>query len=118
MFETFWKQYPRKIAKRMAAKEWAKLTPAEQVKALAVMPLQARAWQGQDMQFIPHARTWLHQGRFDDEFTVEPTPDDKWLEALYGHKPSSTNPFRPDADYLDTSPAQIEMARRKPAGSS
>jgi hypothetical protein len=112
MFETFWKQYPRKIAKRMAAKEWAKLTPAEQAKALAVMPLQVRAWKGQDKQFIPHARTWLHQGRFDDEFEVEATATDKWLEALYGHESGRGLAVRPNAIDLDAKTAAEKMAER------
>ena len=116
MFETFWKQYPRKIAKRMAAKEWAKLTPAEQAKALAVMPLQVRAWKGQDKQFIPHARTWLHQGRFDDEFEVAATPTDKWLEALYGHGSGGGRPIRQDAIGVDAGFAAEEVAPGRLAG--
>lgn len=86
MFEDWWRQYPRKTAKHEARKAWDRLTDEERARALAVMPLQARAWVGKDTQFIPHGRTWLHQKRFlDDEFEAEPIKSDKWLEALSGH---------------------------------
>lgn len=66
-FEQFWKRYPRKVGKLAAQREWKRLDPDEQIcgeieRALA---WQTRLWT--DPQFIPHPRTWLHQGRWLDE---------------------------------------------------
>jgi hypothetical protein len=69
MFEDFWKQYPRKIAKRSALKSWQRLSPADQRMALDAIKNHVAYWQasGTEPQYIPHASTWLNQGRFEDE---------------------------------------------------
>lgn len=63
-FEAFWRSYPRRVGKLAALREWQKLNPP--------LPdvLTALAWQREtwdDPQYIPHPRTWLHQGRWMDE---------------------------------------------------
>jgi len=72
MFEEFWKYYPRKVSKKIAQQEWNRLTPIEQAKCLEVIHTHIRYWQATntESQFIPHARTWIHQGRFDDELEI------------------------------------------------
>lgn len=66
-FEDFWSAYPRKVGKLAALREWQKLNPsAETVQEIG----KALAWQCEtwdDPQYIPHPRTWLHQGRWMDE---------------------------------------------------
>lgn len=66
-FESFWAGYPRKVGKLAAKREWDRIRPTpELVKQMA----KALEWQQEywdDPQFIPHPRTWLHQGRWDDE---------------------------------------------------
>src|SRR5262245_27001523 len=66
-FEDFWKAYPRKVGKLAALREWQLLKPTpEMVRQMA----DALAWlreQWTDPQYIPHPRTWLHQGRWMDE---------------------------------------------------
>lgn len=75
-FEDFWNLYPRKVAKRAALKEWEKemrggTDPSEIIAGLTrQLPMLAR----KEQQFIPHARTWLHQGRWEDEPEVAPKP--------------------------------------------
>lgn len=67
-FEDFWNQYPRKVCKKPARQQWEKLTADEQRKAIEALPAHVKQWS--DPQFIPHARTWLYQERWEDE--IEP----------------------------------------------
>ena len=68
-FDDFWRMYPRKTAKRVAAREWARLSPADRTAALAALPAHVQYWQarGTEAEYIPHPRTWLHQARWEDE---------------------------------------------------
>lgn len=68
MFEEFWNLYPRKVCKKPAKQQWEKLTADEQRKAIEALPAHVKQWS--DPQFIPHARTWLYQERWEDE--IEP----------------------------------------------
>lgn len=69
-FDEFWKAYPRKVARKPAEKEWSRLNDDEKRQALQALPNHIRAWEGKDADYIPHARTWLHQARWTDE--IEP----------------------------------------------
>jgi len=66
-FDRFWAVYPRKTAKDAALAVWLRLKPNSQTIAaiLAAVQVQAKSWD--DPQFIPHARTWLNQKRWNDE---------------------------------------------------
>lgn len=70
-FEAFWKEYPRKVAKKKAQQSWDKIKPGEPemkkiMAALAAVKRSAQ-WLKDDGQFIPHPATWLNQERFNDE---------------------------------------------------
>lgn len=69
MFEDFWSQYPRRVAKRVAEKAWSRLSPAEQKAAIEALPEHVRYWRQTDRsaELIPHPSTWLNQGRWEDE---------------------------------------------------
>ncbi len=71
-FLDFWKQYPRKISKRVAEKSWQKLSTGEQAAALEALPNHIEYWRKAETQqtFIPHASTWLNQGRWEDELEL------------------------------------------------
>ena len=73
MFETFWDMYPRKVSKRVAQKSFERLTQAEQALAIATMPNHIAYWKSKDteMEYIPHASTWIGQFRFEDEIVIE-----------------------------------------------
>jgi hypothetical protein len=88
MFEEFWKHYPRKVSKKIAQQEWNRLTPMEQTKCLEVIHTHIKYWQATNTepQFIPHARTWIHQGRFDDELEM-PQAKIKTDVAWWGSEP-------------------------------
>jgi hypothetical protein len=82
MFEDFWQLYPRKVGKKPAQQEWNKLSTTEQQKCVEVIHNHIKYWRqtNTEPQFIPHARTWLHQGRYDDELDEVKTkqPDVAW----------------------------------------
>jgi hypothetical protein len=73
MFESFWKLYPRKVAKRAAQKIWQRLNSLEQKQALDAIPNHVKYWKLKmtEQDFIPHPSTWLNQGRFEDELVIE-----------------------------------------------
>lgn len=70
-FETFWKAYPRKIAKGDARKAWlqtAKIRPDLDLVLKAVSEAR-KHWD--NPAFIPYAATWLRAERWDDCYDTE-----------------------------------------------
>lgn len=80
-FHRFWTTYPRKVGKKAALAEWERLNPnpALVTNILSAIETQKRLpeWQREDGRFIPHPRTWLHQGRWEDEPLDPPSVDDE-----------------------------------------
>ena len=74
MFEQFWKHYPRKVAKRAALGAFNRLTKDEQAQAVEAIEQHVAYWKlkGTESDFIPHATTWLNQGRWEDELDMTP----------------------------------------------
>jgi len=68
-FSDFWSIYPRRVAKRAAQKAWDKEMNAgtDPDVIIAGLRRQLPIFARKDEQFIPHASTWLNQGRFEDE---------------------------------------------------
>ena len=71
-FEQFWKLYPRKIGKRAAWLVWQRdtkpRTSLTEAKIINALELQIAGGHFPiDVKFVPHPRTWLHQGRWEDE---------------------------------------------------
>jgi hypothetical protein len=73
MFETFWSLYPRKVSKRVAQRKFEALRADEQKLALEALPSHIKYWKSKntEMEYIPHASTWLGQYRFEDEIVIE-----------------------------------------------
>lgn len=73
MFETFWDMYPRKVSKRVAQRKFEALKKDEQQQALEALPNHIAYWKSKDteMEYIPHASTWIGQYRFEDEIVIE-----------------------------------------------
>lgn len=69
-FENFWAVYPRKVGRGACITIWERLKPSDEMTAqmIAAVNEQAKSsqWRKQGGQFIPHPRTWLHQGRWQD----------------------------------------------------
>lgn len=70
-FESFWKAYPRKVAKADAAKVWKKLKPDEALITTIMESLGkyclSHEWVKDGGQFVPHPATWLNGRRWEDE---------------------------------------------------
>lgn len=87
-FESFWRDYPRKLncSKLMAFRAWNKLDDEEQVQVQAVLPVFVRMMRGKDEQYIAHAVTWLNQKRFET-IVIQPSvpspsaPQVDWAKA-------------------------------------
>ena len=77
-FATFWDQYPKKVAKPKAMKEWNKIKPSKQILADLMAGLERQKvsadWQKDGGRFIPHPATWLNGRRWDDEL-AQPAAD-------------------------------------------
>lgn len=71
-FEAFWLAYPRKDGKQAARAEWNRLSLDAEAQLQIASDLERRCrsaqWQKDGGQFIPHARTYLHQKRWLDGF--------------------------------------------------
>lgn len=67
-FDAFWSAYPRKTAKKRAAKAWRQLSPDPQLldRMLAALAAQ-KAWDQWVRGIIPHPATWLNERRWEDE---------------------------------------------------
>lgn len=83
-FERFWSSYPRKVAKDAAWLVWQKRKPDDaltaQMIAAVLEQTHSPQWQKDGGQFIPHPRTWLNQGRWQDG----PEPDVRGDDGLNG----------------------------------
>lgn len=74
-FNEFWSAYPRKVGKDAAAKSYARaLTQVSHETILTGLANSLQVWQAEkrEPQYLPHAATWLNQGRWADEV---PLPD-------------------------------------------
>lgn len=72
-FEMFWASYPKKVGKDAALKVWQRIHPDEALQQVMVarvlVECKNEQWCREDGRFIPHASTWLHQKRWQDEPT-------------------------------------------------
>ena len=71
-FEQFWAQYPRKVAKAVARKAWARMTAQQHESALDALPNHIAYWKLKETstEFIPHCSTFLNQERWEDELDM------------------------------------------------
>ena len=74
-FLQFWKIYPRKVAKVAAQRSWKRLRVKDIDDIFKVYKEHLIRWRGTEIQFVPHASTWINQRRWEDE--LEPLPENK-----------------------------------------
>ncbi len=72
-FDEWWELYPRKVAKGAARVEWLRaLRKVSQERLLEALRAQVAAGVfAVDATYIPHARKWLHDERWDDELVTK-----------------------------------------------
>lgn len=87
-FDRFWAEYPRKEGKDAARKEWLQRSPDDALTDLMIAKVcEQRAsaqWLRDGGQYIPHPRTWLHQGRWQDETKRIPQMNAKSVRTMQG----------------------------------
>lgn len=76
-FAAFWEAYPRKVGKLAAQKAY--IRAARQSSAIAIIDGVTAYSFPTDPQFIPHASTWLNEGRWMDELPAPPVPASRGL---------------------------------------
>ena len=76
-FGEFWKLYPRKVAKVAAQRSWKRLTNKNIDEIFKVYHEHLLRWKKTEVQFIPHASTWLNQQRWEDELESMSESDSK-----------------------------------------
>lgn len=74
MFEVFWMQYPRKLARKDAEKAWQKIAAHKRTEVIEAIKKHAALWkqQGTEKQFIPYPASWLRGERWQDEIELAP----------------------------------------------
>ena len=68
-FDTFWKHYPRKVAKPNALKRWLKLKPNDDELKKMLVAIDQQELRKKETDFVPHPATWLNDRRWEDEIT-------------------------------------------------
>ena len=102
-FDRWWAEYPRKVGKDAAWEVWLRRAPGDDLTDQMIAKVReqrvSRDWTKDHGQFIPHPRTWLKQGRWQDQGPddVPPTPD--W----HGHVPHCRNQQECVKRFLDES---------------
>jgi len=89
MFDEFWSLYPRKVNKAVARKAWAKLSAEQQLMAAKAISAHCEYWKSKEteLEFVPHASSWLNAERWEDEIVIEPKKekiDKKWMFSNEG----------------------------------
>jgi hypothetical protein len=72
-FLKFWKAYPKKTAKEPAWKAFKKLKMNDEFLAMLIKAINHQGLLSRDIQFVPHASTWLNAKRWEDEITAPTT---------------------------------------------
>ena len=72
-FDDFWTLFPRREAKKDAAKAWTQINPADYVPILVAIVEWRKIWYAQmrDSRMIPLPATWLRGERWTDEIPPE-----------------------------------------------
>lgn len=85
-FDDFWTLYPKRVAKRDAEKSWARLTEADRLAAVVGVAKWRKVWMARgEMQYVPHASTFLNGARWEDELPAEQ------VSTYAAHAPAKLN---------------------------
>jgi hypothetical protein len=77
-FLKFWKAYPKKTAKDPAWKAFKKLKVDDDFLAMLIKAINQQGLPSRDIQFVPHASTWLNGKRWEDEVTTTSSSTNEW----------------------------------------
>ena len=79
-FEAFWASYPRKVGKLAALREYQKALRLASAADILSGLEKFKRHLPDETRFIPHARTWLFQGRWMDEEDAVPEVKEYWAD--------------------------------------
>jgi hypothetical protein len=70
-FERFYKAYPRKVDRKAALIEFARINPSDDLVDTMISAIKAQGLREKfdrgEHRFVPHPSTWLHKARWNDE---------------------------------------------------
>jgi len=100
-FDEFWAAYPKKVGKKAAWNVWKKVKPdAELFDKIMTAIERAKAtwqWQRENGRYIPNPKTWLNEGRWDDEYKEANTNGEyRSIAGTNGQEPAGPKPRKPD----------------------
>lgn len=110
-FSDFWALYPRKVAKKDAARAWHKLDQSTQVAALVGLAAWLPVWQHQlaqkedAMDYLPHPATWINGERWEDELPQA------FRQKAASHRVDST-PEQPSIPSASIPPHVLDTIRK------
>jgi uncharacterized protein YdaU (DUF1376 family) len=78
-FDTFWKHYPRKVAKSNALKAWLKIKPDDALTKQIIAAVNSQGLSNKEIQFVPHPASWLNANRWEDEVKSSPISNEWWV---------------------------------------
>jgi len=74
LFDTFWKEYPKRVNKGAAEKAFNKIKPSKELVDTMIKSIQqhkmSEGWLKDGGQFIPYPGTWLNAKGWEDELTT------------------------------------------------
>ena len=70
-FEEFWLVFPRRVARKDALKAWSRISPELYPKIITAVVAWRAVWMSRELQYCPHAATFLNGERWDDELPSE-----------------------------------------------
>ena len=74
-FQAFWERWPRKVGKLEAEQVWKKhVTPQDEEPIQKALDWQVPMFEQREPEYIPHAKTWLRNRRWEDEPPTPPKP--------------------------------------------
>lgn len=118
-FETFWKEYPRKISRVDASSTWRKLelTVGDVEKVLAALRrFIVQEWSNKEREFIPYPATWLNrQPWLDQDPSLDDGPGEKDAEDRIVERMVGRNSQWPDRRHVED---WVERANRSGASLS
>jgi hypothetical protein len=111
-FLSFWKGYPKKLARLMAGRAWKKINPDDGLIKTIMESLEkhkrTEQWRKDGGAYIPYPATWLNQRRWEDELKVEIS---KPVAAVY--KPLEITAIPPEQEYRGNAIEDFERERSK-----
>lgn len=109
-FDAFWLLYPRKVSRKDARRAWDRIRPDDQMEALKALVHWRRVWLRRgELEFIPHAATWLNGERWTDEL-----PHD--ITSAAAHQPAApAKPYTKGEMPPEVRAAIAKLTRRAPA---